>query len=68
MSSKPFDASKYLTDLNGKDYLEVKWRLLWLRTEHPDAIVDTELVKHGAGVLPLLSVPLFPPDIHPGNP
>ena len=48
MTGKDFDASKYLTDLNGKDYLEVKWRLLWLRTEHPDAIIDTELVKHDA--------------------
>ncbi len=50
MPAKGFDASKYLTDLGGKDYLEVKWRLLWLRTEHPDAIVETELVKHGAGL------------------
>lgn len=50
MSEKGFDASKYLTDLNGKDYLEVKWRLLWLRTEHPDAVVETELVKQGAGL------------------
>lgn len=50
MSTKGFDASKYLTDLNGRDYLEVKWRLLWLRTEHPDAVIETELVKHGAGL------------------
>src|SRR3990172_4669492 len=50
MSTKSFDASKYLTDVNGKDYLEVKWRLLWLRTEHPDAVIETELVKHGAGL------------------
>ena len=48
MATKPFDASKYLTDLNGRDYLEVKWRLLWLRTEHPDAIIETELIKQGA--------------------
>ncbi len=48
MTTKTFDASKYLTDLNGRDYLEVKWRLLWLRTEHPDAVVETELVKHDA--------------------
>ena len=50
MSTISFDASKYLTDLGGKDYLEVKWRLLWLRTEHPDAVIETELVKHGAGL------------------
>jgi hypothetical protein len=50
MTAKAFEASKYLTDLNGRDYLEVKWRLLWLRTEHPDAIIETELVKHGGGL------------------
>lgn len=40
-----FDASRYLTKLNGRDYLEVKWRLLWLRTEHPEAAIATELVR-----------------------
>ena len=46
MPAKAFDASKYLSNLNGRDYLEVKWRLLWLRTEHPEALIQTELVKH----------------------
>jgi hypothetical protein len=41
-----FDASRYLRKLGGRDYLEVKWRLLWLRTEHPDAVISTELVEH----------------------
>jgi len=50
MSEKSFDASRYLRKLDGKDYLEVKWRLLWLRTERPDAVVSTELVKHEAGL------------------
>ena len=40
-----FDPSRYLRKLGGKDYLEVKWRLLWLRTEHPDAVMQTELVR-----------------------
>ena len=50
MPAKTFNASTYLTDLNGKEYLEVKWRLLWLRTEHPDAVIETEMVKHEAGL------------------
>lgn len=50
MPDNTFDASKYLTDLGGREYLEVKWRVLWLRTQHPDAIIETELVKHGAGL------------------
>lgn len=41
-----FDPSKYLTKVQGRDYLEVKWRLLWLRTEHPDAIITSELIAH----------------------
>jgi hypothetical protein len=46
MTKTGFDAKRFLTKLNGRDYLEVKWRLLWLRTEHPDAVVRTELVEH----------------------
>src|SRR5579871_5818942 len=62
MESAPvtrFEPSKYLTKLSRRqrtpdgqwknielDYMEVKWRLLWLRTEHPDARIHTELVKH----------------------
>ncbi|MER3421308.1 MAG: hypothetical protein C4290_12660 [Chloroflexota bacterium] len=44
MSEKPFDPTRYLRKLGKGDYLEVKWRLLWLRTEHPDAMIETELV------------------------
>lgn len=41
-----FEPAKYLVNLNGRgEYLEVKWRLLWLRTEHPDAHIETELVR-----------------------
>ncbi len=41
-----FDPSKYLTKVGGADYLEVKWRLVWLRELHPDAAIETELVSH----------------------
>jgi hypothetical protein len=40
-----FDPARYLRKLGKGDYLEVKWRLLWLRTEHPDAVIETELVR-----------------------
>ena len=50
MAATSFDASKYLTNLRGKEYLEVKWRLLWLRTQHPDATIETEMVEHDAGL------------------
>ena len=47
MSAEPtlFEPSRYLTQISGRDYLEVKWRLLWLRTLHPDALIETELVR-----------------------
>lgn len=41
----PFDPKPYLTKLKGKDYLEVKYRLLWLRTDHPEAIIETEPIR-----------------------
>src|SRR5215208_1871426 len=45
-----FDPTPYLRQLHGQgggvDYLDVKWRLLWLRKEHPDAEIVTELVQH----------------------
>jgi hypothetical protein len=46
MSEKGFDAARYVVKLRGKEYLEVKWRLLWLRTQHPDAVIETELISH----------------------
>jgi hypothetical protein len=41
-----FEPSRYLTKVSGSDYLEVKWRLVWLRETHPDAQIETELVQH----------------------
>ncbi|MBA3450827.1 MAG: hypothetical protein H0T18_06420 [Chloroflexia bacterium] len=42
----PFEPARYLTRVNGSEYLEVKWRLVWLRDRHPDAMVETELMSH----------------------
>lgn len=45
-SGQAFEPTQYLSNFDGRDYLEVKWRLLWLRTEHPDARIITEIVQH----------------------
>jgi hypothetical protein len=47
MSEGKFDPSKHLSNKvrGGAEYLEVKWRLVWLRSEHPDAAIATELVR-----------------------
>jgi hypothetical protein len=42
---RSFDPSRHLSSISGKEYLEVKWRLVWLRTEHPDAVIETNLVR-----------------------
>lgn len=46
-----FDPSKHLRRLHGRggptDYLDVKWRLVWLRSEHPDARIETALMDGG---------------------
>lgn len=46
MAQTTFDPSQYLTSIKGQDYLEVKWRLAWLRAEHPDAVITTQMVSH----------------------
>ncbi|CAN5679446.1 hypothetical protein BH23CHL4_BH23CHL4_01950 [soil metagenome] len=50
MQIAEFDPTPYLRQLRGRggsqtDYLDVKHRLLWLRTEHPDAEIVTEHIR-----------------------
>lgn len=40
-----FDPKQHMTNLKGKDYLEVKWRLVWFRDEHPDGAISTEVIS-----------------------
>ncbi|HEU5424016.1 MAG TPA: hypothetical protein VFU72_10780 [Nitrolancea sp.] len=41
-----FEPGKYITKVGNGDYLEVKWRLVWFRSEHPDGAIETEMVSH----------------------
>src|SRR4028119_1084744 len=34
-----------ILSLRGKDYLEVKFRLVWFREEHPDWSIETEILS-----------------------
>lgn len=55
-----FEAARYLTRVNGNDYLEVKWRLVWLRDRHPDAQIATQvhsLTDQRAVILCDISIP-----------
>jgi hypothetical protein len=49
-TTNTFDARRFVTRVGGADYLEVKWRVLWLRTQHPDAVISTELISHESNV------------------
>lgn len=44
--ARNFDPSRHLSSISGKDYLEVKWRIVWLRTEHPEAEIDTNMESY----------------------
>jgi hypothetical protein len=46
MAVNPFEPARYLSRVNGADYLEVKWRLVWMRDRHPNAALETELMSH----------------------
>ena len=45
-AGQPFDPTQYLSKFDGRDYLEVKWRVMWIRHEHPEARMTTEIVQH----------------------
>ena len=34
-----------LLNLKGRDYLEVKYRLVWFREEHPDWSIETDFLS-----------------------
>jgi len=38
-----FNAQEHITIIDGGAYLEVKWRLVWLREQHPDAVIETSM-------------------------
>lgn len=40
-----FDAKKHLIKLKDKWYLEAKWRIMWMRDEHPDWRISTEVIS-----------------------
>jgi hypothetical protein len=43
--ARMFNAQEHITIIDGGAYLEVKWRLVWLREQHPDAVIETEMVE-----------------------
>jgi len=42
----PFKPEDHLRSLKGQQYLDVKFRLIWLRSEFPHSTIDTDLVTY----------------------
>lgn len=40
-----FNPNDHMMKLKGKDYLQVAWRLVWFREDHPDFGIETEAVN-----------------------
>lgn len=40
-----FNPNEHMMKLKGKDYLQVMWRLVWFREDHPDYGLDTVLLE-----------------------
>lgn len=41
-----FNPKEHMMPFKGKEYLQVMWRLVWFREEHPDWGIDTVMVEH----------------------
>ena len=41
-----FSPSEHLIQLKGRDYLQVAWRLVWFREDHPDWSIDTVMTHY----------------------
>jgi hypothetical protein len=41
-----FDPNSKIKKIKGKDYLEVKWRIVWFREDHPAGAILTEIVSY----------------------
>lgn len=47
-----FDPREHVRTLDdGSQFLDLKWRLVWLRREHPDAVIETQIVPNGDGLM-----------------
>lgn len=43
-----FNPNEHMMKLKGKDYLQVAWRLVWFREDHPDWSINAECLEHDA--------------------
>lgn len=41
-----FDPNAHMIKLKTKDYLQVQWRLVWFREDHPDWSINADCLEH----------------------
>jgi hypothetical protein len=57
-----FDPNRHLIKVKNNDYLEAKWRLVWLHDAHPNASIETELVSFNGDTVIVRAVVTIPTD------
>lgn len=46
-NARTFNPRSYLRRVQGgAEYLDVKWRIMWFRSEHPDGTITSEMISH----------------------
>ena len=61
-----FDPGKHVRLLGGNEYLDVKWRIVWFRRDHPQGSIETFLMEHKVGEHAVFKAEIRVP--HPDNP
>lgn len=54
-----FNPEEHLMNLKGKQYLQVAWRIVWFRQDHPDWCIQTELLDHEANNAAVFKASIF---------
>ncbi len=58
-----FNPQEHLVKLKGRDYLEVKWRLVWFRERFPHGAIETKMLHLDAGS----GLAVFQATVHDGE-
>lgn len=61
-----FDPAKHVRLLGQAEYLDVKWRIVWFRRDHPTGSIETFLMEHKVGDYAVFKAEIRVP--HPDNP
>lgn len=57
-----FDPNEHMMNLKGRQYLEVKWRLVWFREDKPAWNIDTQLIEHEPGMSAVFAAKIYDAD------